>query len=334
MWLAYLRERLSWILLFLFLIVLMTFIAYIDATISLSSILYIAFLFVIIFLIFVFIRYQKETRYYKSLEDWENSLDITNIAAGNSPFEKIIEDSLDSQTAKLNHMIDQKQTALEQEKDDLLSWIHEVKTPLTAMQLKIERLEEDTLKLQLSYEWLRVHLLLDQQLHQSRIPSIENDLYIEDIQLDKLIYKEIRELQPWCMEKGIGFDIDLKKNELLSDAKWLGFIIRQLLTNAVKYSDSADIEVKSAIVEGKNILTINDYGRGIAVKDLPRIFDRGFTSTTDHTGHAATGMGLYLAQKAADALHIQISVDSELARGTTFSLTFPEQNEFVRITCM
>ena len=73
---------------------------------------------------------------------------------------------------------------LEQEKDELLSWIHEVKTPLTAMHLMIDRLDDETMKTHLTYEWLRIHLLLDQQLHQKRIPFIENDLYIENIDLE------------------------------------------------------------------------------------------------------------------------------------------------------
>ncbi|PMY01249.1 histidine kinase, partial [Pseudomonas sp. MPR-R5A] len=111
-----------------------------------------------------------------------------------------------------------------------------------------------------SYEWLRIHLLLDQQLHQNRIPSIENDLYIEQVNLEKLIYKEIRELQSWCLEKGIGFDIDLSVTEVLSDAKWLGFIMRQLLTNAVKYSSASEIEVCSTEQDEQTVVSIKDYG--------------------------------------------------------------------------
>ncbi|MDT1800526.1 hypothetical protein QK887_26075, partial [Salmonella enterica subsp. enterica serovar Oslo] len=78
------------------------------------------------------------------------------------------------------------------EKDELLSWIHEVKTPLTTMQLMIERMEDETLKAQLQYEWLRIYLLLDQQLHQKRIPFIQNDLLIEVSALEPIIFQEIR----------------------------------------------------------------------------------------------------------------------------------------------
>ena len=79
----------------------------------------------------------------------------------------------------------------------------------------------------------------------------------------------------------------------------------------------------------QTILEVKDSGRGIDPKDIPRIFDKGFTSTTKHQDHAATGMGLYLAKKAAKSLFIHIDVQSKLGTGTTFTLTFPKRNEFV-----
>lgn len=91
-----------------------------------------------------------------------------------------------------------------QEKDELLAWIHEIKTPLTAMHLIIERLENREVKANLTFEWLRIHLLLDQQLHQKRIFFIENDMYIEHLDLESLIFNEIKTLQAWCMQKILG----------------------------------------------------------------------------------------------------------------------------------
>src|SRR5690606_9823807 len=169
----------------------------------------------------------------------------TRIAAPESPFEKIIESSLVNQAELLKKESSHSRLMLEQEKDELLSWIHEVKTPLTAMHLMIEALDDEKAKSKLTYEWLRIHLLLDQQLHQKRIPFIENDLYIENVDLEELIFSEIKDLQLWCIQKGIGFDVDLDVTVVLSDVKWLAFIIRQLLTNAVKYSEATDIIIKS-----------------------------------------------------------------------------------------
>ncbi|MFX3625108.1 MAG: sensor histidine kinase [Ectobacillus sp.] len=331
---AYLIEKRSWIFLFLFLQLFYLFIAFLDTTIPFTSVLYVVFLSTIIFTLFLLIRYQKETKFYKSLEEWEIGLDITSIARAESPFEQMVAEKLTSQTEILRQEASQNLAALEQGKDDLLSWIHEVKTPLTAMHLMIERLPDEGVKASLTYEWLRIHLLLDQQLHQKRLPFMKNDLYIEKTNLKKLIFSEIKTLQSWCIQKGIGFEVELEATEVLTDGKWLAFIVRQLLTNAVKYSEASDILIKSYRKNGQAILEVTDFGRGIALKDLPRIYDKGFTSTTDHYNQASTGMGLYLAKKAAEALMIAIDVKSAPGAGTTFTLTFSKRNDFHEVTGM
>lgn len=328
----YIIERRSWIMLFMLQQLLIIFIAFIDSEIPLQSILYLVFLSMILFTIFLVFRYNKETRFYKSLEERDDNLDLTSMTSSESPFEVIIENSMTNQTERLKKSASINLINLEQEKDDLLSWIHEVKTPLTAMHLMIDRIEDETMKTHLTYEWLRIHLLLDQQLHQRRIPFIENDLYIEESDIETIIYDEIKTLKSWCIQKGIGFDISLEVAEVLSDAKWLAFILRQLLTNAVKYSQASDIMLSSYQSAEHTILEVKDRGRGIDPRDLPRIFDKGFTSTTMHQDAAATGMGLYLAQKVATSLLIQIHVTSAIGNGTTVTLTFPQKNEFVRIT--
>ncbi|WP_342542960.1 sensor histidine kinase [Paenisporosarcina sp. FSL H8-0542] len=330
----FLTERVSWILLFAALQVFGLFIAYIDAAIPFGPILYISFLSFLLFIVFLCFRYFKETRFYRSLEDWESSLDLSEVAEPVSPFETIVERSITEQTALLKAELSENRIHLEQEKDDLLSWIHEVKTPLTAMQLMIGRVENESLKAHLNQEWLRIHLLLDQQLHQKRLTVIENDLYIEQINLESIVFTEIKTVQSWCIQKGIGFDIQLDITDVLSDAKWLSFIIRQLLTNAIKYSDASDIQIRSYSQDGQTFLDIVDQGRGIDPKDLPRIFDKGFTSTTNHREQASTGIGLYLAKKAAAPLLIKIDVESQIGQGTTVTLSFPKRNEFLNLQGM
>ncbi|WPP36588.1 sensor histidine kinase [Bacillus sonorensis] len=326
---AFFIERRSWIAMFLLQQVLMLFIAYVDSSIPFTPILYMIYLSFLIFFAFLLVRFRKETKFYKSLKEWEHHLDVANIQGAETPFESIIETSITGQTKQLKQRAAQHRLALENEKDDLMAWAHEVKTPLTAMHLIIERIEDQTVKAQLAYEWL--HFLLDRQLHQKRMSFIENDLSIEVLELKSLIFKEIKDLQSWCIQKGIGFDIRLEAPEVLSDAKWLGFIIRQLLTNAVKYSQASDILVSSFEKGGRVHLEVKDFGRGIDPKDIARVFDKGFTSTTKHDSQASTGMGLYLAKKAAKALLIQIEVSSSPGAGTTFILAFPKRNEFERV---
>jgi two-component system, OmpR family, bacitracin resistance sensor histidine kinase BceS len=330
----YLKERRSWILLFILLQNLAIFITYLDSALTIKSILYYVFLSTIIFIIFIAFRYNKETKFLLDLKGRDDAIDLSNIQSASSPFEELIAESINRYTLGLKKSADVNELKLEQEKDELLTWIHEVKTPLTALSLIIDRVENQSLKKDMKYEWLRIHLLLDQQLHQKRIPFMENDLYIEHADLEDIVFNEIRTLQSWCIQKGIGFDVDLQISDVLTDAKWLAFILRQLLTNAVKYSEASDISITSITADSQTILQIKDSGRGIDPRDLPRIFEKGFTSTAHHHDNSATGMGLYLANKAAEPLMIRIDVKSVLGTGTTFTLTFPKSNEFVRITGM
>ncbi|WP_411954192.1 sensor histidine kinase [Alkalibacillus sp. S2W] len=328
----FLIERRSWIMLFILLQLLLVFIAYIDPNISMGSISYYVFLSSTIFVLFLSVRFVKETKFYQSLTTWINEFDESELQAPASPFEKIVYHNLSEQAEHLKQLESQNRTSLEQEKNELLSWIHEVKTPLTAMQLIIDRIEDNALKTDLNYEWLRVHLLLDQQLHKKRMSFIENDLYIEKTELEPIIYQEIRTLKSWCIHKKIGFDINLEVENVLTDGKWLAFIIRQILSNAVKYSENSDIEISSEQSNNQTILIIQDHGRGIDAKDMPRIFEKGFTSTATHQDNSATGMGLYLTKQISESLQINIQVKSELGEGTAIKLIFPKRNDFVAIT--
>lgn len=331
----YLRERLSWILLVFSLQLLLLFVAAIDRTIPFLPMLYIVFLSILGFGAFLLIRYPKETRFYQSLSNWDDTYDLSVISEPETPLEGIVMDRISEQTDKFRKETSQLVAQLEEEKDELMAWIHEVKTPLTAMRLMIDRMGNEPLKELLHLEWLRIHLLLDRQLHQKRIPFIENDLYIEQVKLEPLLVQEIRELRAWCLQKGIGFDVHLPVQEVLTDAKWLAFILRQLLTNAVKYSEASDISVESGVSpEGQTWLCIRDKGRGIDTKDLPRIFEKGFTSTRNHEDHAATGMGLYLVKKAADSLSIRLQVGSKPGEGTAMTLVFPRSNAYVHMLGM
>ncbi|PLS08958.1 histidine kinase [Neobacillus cucumis] len=203
----YLKERASWILFFIFSQLLVLAMGYLDTSIPLLSTVYIAFISCLSFVIFMVMRYEKETRFYKHLQTLEPSFDLTAIPEANSPFEAIVSNRMSEQIQEFKHQLDELQISLEQEKDDMLNWIHEVKTPLTTLQLMIER-TDPTLRSQLMYEWLRIHLLLDQQLHLKRIPFIQNDLYIEKTDVRKLLFQEIKSLRQWCMQKRVNYSYD------------------------------------------------------------------------------------------------------------------------------
>lgn len=339
LFLLYIKERFPWILFFIFFQLWINILLTVDVTFTNTSLLYMNSTNLFLFLVFFLWRFIQETRFIKSvfrIREDDLTLDqlIARLPDGYSVFDKITMNEIQELIFLGKQELNDSKTVFLEEKDQTLSWIHEMKTPLTSMKLMLENVQDSTLKKKLEVEWLRLHMLLDQQLHKTRLPYIEKDNVIEQVNLQRVIFAEIKELQPWCMQRNIGFEIEDLDEVTLTDQKWLSFIIRQLLSNAVKYSkEDKEISISSRKSElGHLILTIQDEGVGIAQADLPRIFDKTFTGRVGRESTASTGMGLYLAKNSAEKLGITISVISEVNLGSTFTLHFPLQNEVQQIS--
>lgn len=172
--------------------------------------------------------------------------------------------------------------------------------------------------------------MLDKQLYLTRLESQHRDMYFDYISLKRMVIDEIQVTRHISQAKGIGFELDFKdEQKVYTDVKWCRMMIRQVLSNSLKYSDNSTINLSGYTIEGHVVLKIKDYGRGISQRDLPRIFDRGFTSTTDRNDAASSGMGLYLVQSVKEQLGIEVKVDSIVGKGTTFYFIFPQQNEII-----
>ncbi len=218
--------------------------------------------------------------------------------------------------------------------NDLASWVHEMKTPLTAMKITIDAYPSNELAQRLQTNWLKLHILLDQQLYMSRLATLDADLLPEKLEVDALLKEEIRQLATWCMEKNLAVELSGNtKITVYTDKKWCGFVMRQLLTNAIKYSPANGTIVIHIHSDDNDSVFVNvtDQGPGIQAHDLPRIFDRGFTGENGRIQHNATGMGLYLAREISKKLHIQLHVTSAIGDGTSVSMSFTRTNSFEQI---
>ncbi|OXS72433.1 ATP-binding protein [Lysinibacillus sp. KCTC 33748] len=336
MLILFLRERLAWIGFFVFIIVLINVLFSLDVGLVGISILYINISMLISFMIFLFWRYVVEVGRLKNfLGNVENQFD--DVHSKNlvlSPFQTAYFTKIEEVLYGKNTELNQAKVQLQEYSDELLAWVHEVKAPLTAVNLMLDRVEDLTLRRKLETEWLRLHLLVDQQLHQTRLASIEKDNYMMDIELKTVVYKEIRAMQAWCIEKGIGFDVEELTDTVTTDGKWLAFIIRQILSNAIKYSPAnSEVLIFTEVdATGATLLHIKDAGIGIRQEDLPRIFNKSYTGTAGRESAQSTGMGLYLAHNVAQKIGVRITVQSSVGEGSIFTLRFPLQNEYVKLT--
>ncbi len=331
----YIGSRKSWILLFVSLLGLTDLLILFEQGLRVEfiSLLYLNTLYIILFLVFFIWRYIKETKYIASIaklqevmtSDWTE-----NLPEPENELDRITSDVLKLASLQFKRKLSQLKEAQLIENDFTASWIHEVKTPLTAMKLIMDaRLSDPDIR-KIETEWLRIHLLVDRQLHMTRLPALESDYVLERVSIHRLAAEEIRELAPWCMEKNLAVSIEGNDAMVVTDRKWCRFIIRQLLTNAIKYSpsDKALLFVTDVMEAGNVILDLIDEGPGIQPHDLPRIFDKGFTGENGRIHNAATGLGLYLAQTVAGKIGITLHVQPSQSQGTTMRIIFTDPNTF------
>ncbi|MFA9456589.1 sensor histidine kinase [Halalkalibacter sp. AB-rgal2] len=336
----YLVYKKSWILFFVILGGVTNLLITFDQgfTISISSIVYLNLIAVVSFCLFFIWRFKRETDYFRKLRKLMDEIDTDWIESLPEPIYRFPDQMVYELLCEVDRFYRRKFTDLRQsyllENDYLASWIHEVKAPLTVMKMTIDGHRSNELAQKIETNWLRMHLLIDRQLYISRLPTLESDYAVEFVLIESLLKEEVRDLASWCMEKNIGVEVKAEEEQrVLTDRKWCRFIIRQLLTNAIKYSQNGgDIAITIGESDnGRVFVTIKDEGRGIQVHDLPRIFDKGFTGENGRLQNAATGLGLYLAQTVANKLNITLKVSSIYGKGTAVDILFLKENEMESI---
>lgn len=191
-------------------------------------------------------------------------------------------------------------------------WLHQIKTPIAAMGLLLQG--EDTKENRiLAGELFRIEQYVEMALWYLRVDDIY-DLVFESYNLDEIVKDAIRKFAPLFVGKKLKLEYAPVNVTVITDKKWLSFIIEQLLSNAIKYTEKGSITIK---VENK-VLSIADTGIGIAKDDIPRIFDKGYTGYNGRIERKSTGIGLYMCRRAAHKLSHKLAVSSEIGKGSTF----------------
>lgn len=196
------------------------------------------------------------------------------------------------------------------------TWVHQIKTPIAVMRLWLQ--EEDTEENgRLLLELSKIEQYADMVLSYFRLDTTAKDLVIRQYPLDEIIRSCIRRYASWFVTKGISVRYEGTDLKVLTDKKWLTFMIEQILSNAIKYTDEGSITIR---VEEGPVLYIKDTGIGIAKEDLPRIFEKGFTGYNGRADKKSTGIGLYLVKRSVDLLGTPVNVQSTPGQGTVFSI--------------
>lgn len=205
--------------------------------------------------------------------------------------------------------------ALEDRMDYYTTWAHQIKTPIASMRLALEK-EDSPLSRQLREELFRVEQYVEMVLTYQRLDSESTDYVFRECDVDTVIRGALRKYASQFIGRGIRLNYEPCTGRVITDEKWLSFVLEQVLSNALKYTREGSITV--SFREG--VLEIRDTGIGIAPEDLPRIFEKGYTGYNGRTDKKASGLGLYLCRRICDGLGHGISVESQPGEGTAVRL--------------
>ena len=231
-----------------------------------------------------------------------------------------VERDLQNIIRRLSRILEENQTCLQNERRETIdyytAWTHQIKTPISVMKMTLEGEDTEEHK-ELLAELFRIEQYVEMALSYLRLESESSDYLFGEYDLDSIIRQAVRKYAPQFIRRKIRLHYEPKHITVLTDEKWLLFIIEQIFSNSVKYTREGSVTIT---VTPEKILRISDTGIGIAPEDLPRIFEKGYTGYNGRLDKKSTGLGLYLCRMAANRLSHSISASSTPGAGTTISI--------------
>lgn len=212
-------------------------------------------------------------------------------------------------------------------KEYIETWVHEIKTPIASARLILEN-DEGYINKSVLEEIEKVEGFIEQVLFYARSSTVERDYIIKKIPLKNSINSVIRKNANILIEKRVKIQLEDIEKKVYCDSKWIEFILQQIISNSVKYMDKDEKYIKIRCLEkDKNIiLKVLDNGIGISEKSIEKVFEKGYTGENGRKYNNSTGMGLYLCKKLCLKLGLGISIKSKLGVGTEVTIVFPINN--------
>jgi signal transduction histidine kinase len=249
-------------------------------------------------------------------------------------YAELLQKLYEQQNNRLEELYEEKKENLEY----ITSWVHEIKTPIAASRLVIENGAEKPIEQVLESikeELDKIEAQVEQVLYNSRADEFAKDYMISEVILEEIVKAVVKKHANTFINKKIKIDIENADLEVISDRKWLFYIMDQIVANSLKYTQAeGKITIRGMIKEKEKQLIIEDNGIGIRKEDIARVFERGFTGHTGRQDYKATGMGLYLGRKLARKLGHDISIESIHGEYTKVTIHFPKLIDYFNVTKM
>lgn len=332
--LKYLKDKLFVILTFLFsyIIILLMLIAF---KIDYSLIIAITIVLFLMILIIILEGYFRKRSFYNTLINNTNKLDkkylvLETLYKPDFYEGKIAYDTLYDINKSMTENVKKHNDQLTDFKEYIEMWIHEIKVPIASLVLQIhnnkDKKSKDILK-----KINKIDELTEQILYYVRTESIEKDYLIKDANLNKIVGEVALKNKDYLLENKINFVSDNLNYDVLTDSKWLVFILNQIVNNSIKYKKEKGDAILKIYAENNKTsvkLIIEDNGIGIIESDLPRVFDKSFTGYNGRIRHKSTGMGLFIAKSLCDRLGHKIEIQSKQNEYTKVIITFSKNDYY------
>ena len=200
-------------------------------------------------------------------------------------------------------------------------WAHQIKTPIASMRLRLQN-EDSALSRKLNADLHRIEQYVEMVLTFLRLNSDSTDYVFKEYDLDGIVKTAVKKFSSDFIDRKLSLVYEPLNTTVVTDEKWLSFVIEQVLSNALKYTPSGSIKIS---LVGEKTLRIEDTGIGIAAEDLPRIFENGYTGYNGRTDLKASGIGLYLCKRICQNLGHTITASSTVDVGTVIDIDLSQR---------
>ena len=328
----YLKDKLYFIILFLTFLSLIILLL-VGFKVSLELIIVIISLLVIFAILVLIIEYLKKRNFYNEFINIVDKLDkkylvIEMLNPPNFQEGEILYNKLYEINKSMLENIKNYEISMNDFKDYIEMWIHEVKIPLSSLVLMIHN-NKNNISSKMVDQVKRLDNYVEQVLFYVRAENAEKDYLIKKTYLNKVINKIALKNKDYILENNIDFNVLNCEKKVLTDSKWLEFIIDQIINNSIKYKREIASSFIKIYTEENNEelrLIIYDNGIGIDAKDLPRVFDKTYTGTNGRLKSKSTGMGLYIAKNLCEKLGHKIAIESKVNEYTKVIITFNKES--------
>lgn len=302
---------------------------------DLSDLIYLDILIITIFIGFTILDYRKmKDRYSSIMELIEDEKDIDSYCIDDNFLEgKIINYIIDYKDKKLENETKECENQLKDMEEYISRWVHEIKLPLSAMKIILDRDSDDMIS-SIENELEKMNFLVNSVMYGSRATASAEDIFIKEENLKDIVRTAVKSNSFFLIKNNISpklGDLDFK---VYTDKKWIIYVLGQLINNSIKYSKENGVIEFSAEDKGEFIeLKIRDNGIGINEEDLERVFNKGFTGSNGRNSvYKSTGMGLYFSKKIIDKLNHSIEVESVKDKYTLFRIRFYKISDYLSVT--